>query len=62
GAALAAAWPGARMSSTEGLGHHRLLRSEAVAATACRFVSEPPASGGPEPPLAPSDPRRLAVN
>ncbi len=38
GAAIAAAWPGARLVTTEGLGHVRILRDDAVAAQAAAFV------------------------
>ena len=38
GAAIAAAWPGARFLATEGLGHRRILRDAAVAAEAASFV------------------------
>ena len=39
GAALADAWPGARMMSTEGLGHRRILREPSVIEAAAEFVS-----------------------
>lgn len=39
GAALAEAWPGARMMTTEGLGHRRILREPAIVAAATEFVS-----------------------
>jgi pimeloyl-ACP methyl ester carboxylesterase len=38
GAAIAAAWPGARLESTEGLGHRRILRVPAVVSEAASFV------------------------
>jgi pimeloyl-ACP methyl ester carboxylesterase len=38
GAAIAAAWPGARLLATDGLGHRRLLRDPAVVAEAVAFV------------------------
>lgn len=38
GAALAEAWPGARLMTTEGLGHRRILRDEQVIAEITRFV------------------------
>lgn len=44
GARLAAAWPGARLVTTRGLGHSRLLRDPAVVAAAVDFLS----SGVPE--------------
>jgi pimeloyl-ACP methyl ester carboxylesterase len=39
GAAIAAAWPGARLKVTSGLGHNRLLRSPDVVAEVVDFVS-----------------------
>jgi pimeloyl-ACP methyl ester carboxylesterase len=39
GAALADAWPGARMMSTEGLGHRRILREPSVIEAAAEFVT-----------------------
>ena len=41
GAAIAAAWPGARLLTTEGLGHQRILRDPAVLAEVARFVAGP---------------------
>ena len=38
GAALTEAWPGARMITTEGLGHRRILRDPAVVEAGTRFV------------------------
>lgn len=38
GAALAEAWPGARLITTEGLGHRRILRDEKVIEQITRFV------------------------
>jgi pimeloyl-ACP methyl ester carboxylesterase len=38
GAAIAAAWPGARLRSTEGLGHRRVLRDAAVVSEAAAFL------------------------
>lgn len=40
GADLAAAWPGARLLATEGLGHRRILRDPTVARAAASFVLE----------------------
>ncbi|HYD40516.1 MAG TPA: alpha/beta fold hydrolase [Anaeromyxobacter sp.] len=40
GEALAAAWPGARLHLTRGLGHRRILRDAAVAQEIARFVAE----------------------
>jgi pimeloyl-ACP methyl ester carboxylesterase len=39
GAAIAAAWPGARLLETEGLGHRRVLRDAAVVATVAAFLA-----------------------
>lgn len=39
GAAIAAAWPGADLEMTEGLGHRRILRHAGVAARAAAFVA-----------------------
>ena len=39
GAALARAWPGARLLSTEGLGHGRILESEMVLRAAADFIA-----------------------
>lgn len=41
GAALAAAWPGARLMTTEGLGHRRVLRDARVIEEVTRFVARP---------------------
>jgi pimeloyl-ACP methyl ester carboxylesterase len=40
GEALAAAWPGARLHATAGLGHRRILRDPGVLAAAAAFVAE----------------------
>jgi pimeloyl-ACP methyl ester carboxylesterase len=40
GSTIAAAWPGARLVSTSGLGHYRLLRDPATVAEAIAFVAE----------------------
>ncbi len=40
GAAIAAAWPGAQLLSTEGLGHRRILRDETTLTQATAFVLE----------------------
>lgn len=40
-APLAALWPDARLVTTEGLGHTRVLRDPAVVATAVRFLLDP---------------------
>jgi pimeloyl-ACP methyl ester carboxylesterase len=39
GAALAHQWPGARLMSTQGLGHGRILEDEAVARAAVDFIA-----------------------
>jgi len=39
GAAIAAAWPGARLLETEGLGHRRVLRDAAVVGTVAAFLA-----------------------
>ena len=39
GAALARAWPGARLLSTQGLGHGRILESDATLRAAADFIS-----------------------
>jgi pimeloyl-ACP methyl ester carboxylesterase len=38
GARFAAAWPGARLHPTQGLGHNRILRNEEVIAASVEFV------------------------
>jgi pimeloyl-ACP methyl ester carboxylesterase len=43
GAAIAAAWPGARLVTTAGLGHRRILRDEGVVSQAVAFVKDEPA-------------------
>lgn len=40
GAELATLWPGARLMTTEGLGHRRVLRDRAVIEAATRFAAE----------------------
>lgn len=39
GEALAAAWPGAELKLTSGLGHHRILREASVIDEALRFIA-----------------------
>lgn len=46
GAAIASAWPGARLVTTTGLGHRRILRDERVVSEAVSFVGS---SGGYRP-------------
>ena len=41
GAAIAEAWPGARLISTHGLGHRRILRAPEVVADVVSFVAAP---------------------
>jgi hypothetical protein len=38
GAAIAAAWPGAELLTTQGLGHRRILRDPAVVARVSTFL------------------------
>lgn len=40
GASIAAAWPGARLVQTTGLGHRKILRDEAVIATVTSAITE----------------------
>jgi pimeloyl-ACP methyl ester carboxylesterase len=44
GAAIAAAFPGARLVSTRGLGHHKIVRNPTVVSTALRFLTRRPAT------------------
>ena len=46
-AELAAAWPGARLLTTSGLGHHRVLRDSEVIASAAAFFSQVSATNHP---------------
>jgi pimeloyl-ACP methyl ester carboxylesterase len=39
GAAFARGWPGARLFSTRGLGHRRILQDDAVASVAAQFIA-----------------------
>jgi len=48
GAALAAAWPGARLLTTAGLGHRRILREASVVAAAVGFVAEEGGEAAPD--------------
>jgi pimeloyl-ACP methyl ester carboxylesterase len=41
-AAIAKAWPGARLATTSGLGHRRILRDERVVSQAVAFVKDEP--------------------
>ena len=45
GAAIASEWPGARLVTTTGLGHRRILRDAQVVAEAVSFVTRGPMSG-----------------
>jgi hypothetical protein len=40
GAGIAAGWPGARLLTTSGLGHRRILRAPAVVAAVAGFLAE----------------------
>jgi pimeloyl-ACP methyl ester carboxylesterase len=42
GAAIAAAWPGAELVSTKGLGHHKILRDPDVVLRSVAFLSDAP--------------------
>jgi len=53
GAALARAWPGARLLSTEGLGHGRILESDAVLRSAADFIAGRSAVASPAAPALP---------
>ena len=46
GLALAAAWPGAELMTTEKLGHHRVLRAPEVVHRTVRFLSESARAAG----------------
>ncbi len=43
GRAIAASWPGARLVTTRGLGHHEILRSAEVIGEAVSFLLPSPA-------------------
>jgi pimeloyl-ACP methyl ester carboxylesterase len=60
GAAICSAFSGARLVSTRGLGHHKILRDPAVIATAIRFLSGRPSSGRRSAGAKRSATRRLA--
>ncbi len=47
GAAIAEAWPGARLVTTTGLGHRRILRDERVVSQAVAFVKGEALAAGP---------------
>lgn len=44
GAAIAAAWPGARLEATPGLGHRRILKDPAVISRVAEFLGQKPAA------------------
>jgi pimeloyl-ACP methyl ester carboxylesterase len=54
GASFARAWPGARMFSTRGLGHSRILQDDAVAALAAQFIAGRSSVGGVAAPALPN--------
>jgi len=43
GAAIVTAWPGAKLVTTDGLGHRRILRDPTVVAAAVNFIARPSA-------------------
>jgi pimeloyl-ACP methyl ester carboxylesterase len=55
--AVARTWPGARLVTTTGLGHRRILRAPAVIAEITRFVTAPalPVGSGPAAPAGRAD-------
>jgi len=53
GAALARAWPGARLLSTVGLGHGRILESDITLRAAAHFIAGKSAVAGPAAPELP---------
>jgi pimeloyl-ACP methyl ester carboxylesterase len=57
--AIARTWPGARLVTTTGLGHRRILRAPAVVAEVIRFVADPapPVRSGPAAPAGRAEPR-----
>ncbi|HZU53512.1 MAG TPA: alpha/beta fold hydrolase, partial [Holophagaceae bacterium] len=59
GAAVAQAWPGAELMSTEGLGHRRILKDEAVVAKAVAFLRMGAPTEIPAGPLQDFGPRSL---
>lgn len=54
GAALAAAWPEGELLTTDGLGHHRLLRDPEVVRAVVDYVTPPAARPDPEPVVRPA--------
>lgn len=59
GAAVANGWPDAELMSTEGLGHRRILKDEAVVARAVAFLRIGAPAGIPAGPLQDFGPRSL---
>jgi pimeloyl-ACP methyl ester carboxylesterase len=53
GAALARAWPGARLLSTDGLGHGRILESDVTARAAVEFITGKSGVASPAAPALP---------
>jgi pimeloyl-ACP methyl ester carboxylesterase len=54
GAAFARGWPGARLFSTRGLGHRRILQDERVAALAAQFIAGRSSVAGAAAPALPN--------
>jgi len=54
GAALARAWPGARLMSTVGLGHGRILESDVIARAAADFIAGKSGVASPAAPALPN--------
>lgn len=54
GAALAAAWPEGELLTTDGLGHHRLLRDPDVVRAVVEYVAPPVTRSGPTPAVRPA--------
>lgn len=54
GAAVARHWPGARLMSTHGLGHGRILEDDTVARAAADFIAGRSAVAGPAAPALPN--------
>jgi pimeloyl-ACP methyl ester carboxylesterase len=57
---IAASWPGARLVTTTGLGHRRILRSDVVIAEAVPFIDDAQGWSGAPAPLLPRCAPRLA--
>jgi hypothetical protein len=54
GTAFARGWPGARLFSTRGLGHRRILQDERVAALAAQFIAGRSSVAGAAAPALPN--------